>query len=110
MNPLEPVNQIQVDARGLLCPLPVIRLAKAARDAPTGTRITILTNDPAARHDIPAWCRMRGHTLREMTEMAGQPAGAPGADPASAEGKHPAYLRCVVQVQSQPSKATGRGS
>ncbi len=106
------MKQIEVDARGLLCPLPVIRLAKAAREAPAGMQITILASDPAARHDIPAWCRMRGHTLLQMAEVAapGEPPGAPGATPASAEGNHPTYLRCVVQVQSQPSKAAGSGS
>ena len=48
-----------VDARGLRCPLPVIRLAAVARGAAPGTVITVLATDPAARHDVPAWCRMR---------------------------------------------------
>jgi tRNA 2-thiouridine synthesizing protein A len=87
------VNAIEVDARGLRCPLPVIRLAAAARDAPAGTRITVLTSDPAARHDIPAWCRMRDHELREMTQVS-----------------DPAYLRFVVVVRPQPPKAAGAGS
>ncbi|HEY5247466.1 MAG TPA: sulfurtransferase TusA family protein, partial [Dermatophilaceae bacterium] len=63
------VNPVEVDARGLRCPLPVIRLAQAARDAPAGTWIVVLASDPAARYDIPAWCRMRDHELREMTEI-----------------------------------------
>lgn len=52
---------VLVDARGLRCPLPVIRLAAAARDLPAGTELTVLSTDPAARLDVPAWCRMRGH-------------------------------------------------
>ena len=52
-----------VDARGLRCPLPVIRLAAVARDAPAGSEVVVLWSDPAARHDIPAWARMRGHTV-----------------------------------------------
>jgi len=92
-----PVNPIEVDARGLQCPLPVIRLAQEARDAPAGTVIVVLASDPAARYDIPAWCRMRDHELREMTE-------------ATAEGDHPAYLRFVVRVRPQPSNAGGTGS
>ena len=89
------MNAMEVDTRGLRCPLPVIRLAEAARDAPTGTRIIVLTSDPAARHDIPAWCRLRKHELREMTALA-----------------DPAYLRFVVVVGPQPAKAAGgaRGS
>lgn len=54
---------VLVDARGLRCPLPVIRLAAIARDAEPGTEITVLATDPAARHDVPAWCRMRGATF-----------------------------------------------
>lgn len=115
MSSIEPVNRIEVDARGLLCPLPVIRLAEAARDAPAGTLITVLANDPAARHDIPAWCRMRGHELYELTEVTtpGELTGPCGSEPASPGGSHPTYLRCVVRcgaVQPQPPKAAGSGS
>ena len=63
-----PVTGIEVDARGLRCPLPVIRLAAAARDAAAGTVVTVLATDPAARHDVPAWCRMRGQELRTVTD------------------------------------------
>lgn len=54
---------VRVDARGLRCPLPVIRLAAVARDLPAGTTVEVLWTDPAARHDIPAWARMRGHAV-----------------------------------------------
>ena len=50
-----------VDARGERCPLPVIRLARLARDQPAVGRVVLLATDPAAAHDVPAWCRMRGH-------------------------------------------------
>jgi tRNA 2-thiouridine synthesizing protein A len=122
------VNPIEVDARGLRCPLPVIRLARAARDAPAGTRIVVLADDPAARHDIPAWCRMRDHELCELTEVTGVPEvvtgvpeltevpDSPGAGGPPVEGAHPAYLRFVVLVPPEPpatpqrSKAGGMGS
>ncbi|MFE5340746.1 sulfurtransferase TusA family protein [Isoptericola sp. NPDC056578] len=62
------VDAVVVDARGLRCPLPVIRLAAAARDLPAGTLVTVLSTDPAARLDVPAWARMRGHaTVGETT-------------------------------------------
>jgi len=50
-----------VDARGERCPLPVIRLARLVRDDPRPRVVTVLATDPAAAHDVPAWCRMRGH-------------------------------------------------
>ncbi len=49
-----------LDCRGQLCPLPVIELARRIRDVPVGGRIDLATDDPAARVDIPAWCRLRG--------------------------------------------------
>lgn len=52
-----------VQALGRRCPLPVIMLAKLAAGRSPGTRIEVLADDPAAAVDIPAWCRMRGHTF-----------------------------------------------
>lgn len=63
----------EVDARGLRCPLPVIRLAAACRDRAPGTLMVVLTTDPAARIDVPAWARMRGHEIvaqRDIPEDA----------------------------------------
>ena len=100
------MSPIEVDARGLRCPLPVIRLATAARELPAGTVITVLATDPAARHDVPAWCRMRDHELLEVTEV---PDGS-GTDRPTAEGTNPAYLRFVVVLGPQPPKAAGNGS
>lgn len=64
-----------VDARGLRCPLPVIRLAAAAKGLPAGTELTVLSTDPAARLDVPAWCRMRGHEHVETREHRAQDPG-----------------------------------
>ncbi|WP_020393345.1 sulfurtransferase TusA family protein [Kribbella catacumbae] len=52
-----------LDCRGMLCPLPVIKLAQAFPDLAIGDTITILADDPAAATDIPAWCRMRSQEL-----------------------------------------------
>jgi TusA-related sulfurtransferase len=54
-----------VDATGLACPLPVIELAKAVERVPVGGRVRLLATDPAARVDVPVWCRMQRHRLRE---------------------------------------------
>jgi tRNA 2-thiouridine synthesizing protein A len=52
---------IILDQRGRRCPLPVIELARHIGDVPVGASIAVAADDPAARLDIPAWCRMRGH-------------------------------------------------
>ena len=49
-----------VDARGRPCPVPVIELARALPGVEVGEVVEVLSDDPASRHDIPAWCRMRG--------------------------------------------------
>jgi tRNA 2-thiouridine synthesizing protein A len=100
---------VEVDARGLRCPLPVIRLAGAARTAADRAVIVVLATDPAARYDIPAWCRMRGCELIDLREMPEAPEAAGVCDPAvsgpagsataGAARAHPAYLRFVVRVR-----------
>ena len=49
-----------LDCLGRPCPVPVIELAKALSGVDVGEVIEVLSDDPAARYDIPAWCRMRG--------------------------------------------------
>ncbi len=52
-----------LDARGTRCPVPVIRVARAARDLSPGATVVLLADDVAARSDVPAWARMRGHAV-----------------------------------------------
>lgn len=64
----ECVEVVEVDARGLRCPIPVIRLGAAIRDLPAGSLVRLLATDPAARSDVAAFCRMRGHELVESID------------------------------------------
>ncbi|MFI5692922.1 sulfurtransferase TusA family protein [Kribbella sp. NPDC051586] len=59
---------IELDCRGLLCPLPVIKLAKTLPTVAVGETVTVLADDPAAAVDIPAWCRMRSQELVESAD------------------------------------------
>lgn len=70
-----------VDARGLRCPLPVIRLARLVSDDPLVREVTVLATDPAAAHDIPAWCRMRGHSYLGARDHDGYTAHRVGVRP-----------------------------
>ena len=49
-----------IDCLGRPCPVPVIELARALPEVGVGELIEVLSDDPAAAVDIPAWCRMRG--------------------------------------------------
>ncbi|MET8640987.1 aminotransferase class V-fold PLP-dependent enzyme [Streptomyces sp. NPDC004675] len=55
-----PQDALVVDALGKRCPIPVIELAKVFGDVPVGGTVRVLSDDEAARLDIPAWCEMRG--------------------------------------------------
>lgn len=61
-------DHLLVDARGRSCPVPVIELARAIERAPVGARILLLATDPAARIDVPVWCRMQRHRLLEAEQ------------------------------------------
>jgi tRNA 2-thiouridine synthesizing protein A len=50
---------LELDCRGLLCPRPIIELARRFRDVPVGAVVAVVSDDAAAAHDVPAWCRMR---------------------------------------------------
>ena len=55
-----PQISLELDCRGQRCPLPVISLARRWAEVAVGQVVAVTATDPAARHDVPAWCRMRG--------------------------------------------------
>lgn len=50
-----------LDTKGLLCPLPVIRLQEFARSVQRETEVVVIATDPGVLADIPSWCRVNGH-------------------------------------------------
>ena len=56
--PLEPIT---VDARGLKCPLPVLKMEKAMAGLQPGAALLVMATDPMAKVDIPLYCRQNGH-------------------------------------------------
>ncbi len=56
-------EETELDARGLLCPLPVLKAAKRLRGMAPGEVLAVLTDDPAAVIDIPHYCAESGNTL-----------------------------------------------
>jgi tRNA 2-thiouridine synthesizing protein A len=59
---------VEVDARRLLCPMPVIKLQDCLNKQIVGTRVEITSTDPGAMNDIPTWCRINGHELISSRE------------------------------------------
>ncbi len=56
-----------LDCRGLLCPVPIIRLSKAVKELPVGGRIRMMATDPGSEPDMRAWERQTGNRLLEAT-------------------------------------------
>jgi tRNA 2-thiouridine synthesizing protein A len=57
----------EIDARDLLCPLPVLRLRKALARARPGQTLRLIATDPAALIDVPHFCAEQGHSFIEAT-------------------------------------------
>ncbi len=62
----------QLDARRMLCPMPVIRTQNFVAKLPAGDTVDVLCTDPGALHDIPAWCRIHGHEIIGTQELDGE--------------------------------------
>ena len=56
---------IKLDTRGLLCPLPVLKLRKLINNIEKKEKIKLITDDPAAVIDVPHFCNEQGHKLLE---------------------------------------------
>lgn len=58
----------QLDARRLLCPLPVIKTQNKIKELQPGDLLEVICTDPGVRNDIPAWCRINGHQVIAIEE------------------------------------------
>ena len=57
-----------IDARGLKCPLPVLKMEKRLAALPAGARLVVLATDPMAKVDIPLYCRQNGHVCEVSSD------------------------------------------
>lgn len=57
---------LEIDATGLNCPMPVLRLQKALRDIESGARVMLLASDPMAAIDVPHFLNDTGHHLHSQ--------------------------------------------
>lgn len=61
-----------LNARRLLCPLPVIRTQDKVKGLQAGDQLEVTGTDPGIMHDIPAWCRINGHKVLETSAHNGE--------------------------------------
>jgi tRNA 2-thiouridine synthesizing protein A len=62
------MSEYVLDARRLLCPMPVIRTQDKLKTLAAGDTLIVHCTDPGVLEDIPAWCRINGHAVLESTE------------------------------------------
>lgn len=61
----------QVDARGMSCPMPIVKTAQAIKTVPAGALLEVLATDPGSVKDFAAWSRTTGNELIEQSLDAG---------------------------------------
>ena len=59
------IRLIELDTRGLQCPLPVLKLRKAIQNIKPNEKIKLITDDPAAVVDVPHFCNEQGYQITE---------------------------------------------
>jgi len=57
------MSHFELDARRMLCPMPVIKTQNKVKELADGDILTVICTDPGALSDIPAWARINGHTI-----------------------------------------------
>ena len=64
-------GHLLLDTRGTFCPVPIIRTSEALRNLTSGSLVEVVSDDPAIKHDMPAWCRSTGHRIESESEENG---------------------------------------
>lgn len=59
----EPIEAVRLDARGLKCPMPIVRTAQHIKTIASGELLEVLATDPGAVADFAAWSRSTGNEL-----------------------------------------------
>ncbi len=60
-----------LDLKGLLCPIPVVKISKAIKDVNVGEAVEATATDPGVMMDIPAWCASTGNEMAKMDREEG---------------------------------------
>jgi len=61
----------ELDTKGLMCPMPIVKLAKKMKGLDVGAELLLLADDEGAKEDVPAWCRRTGNELVSTVEEGG---------------------------------------
>jgi len=62
------MSEHHLDARRILCPLPVIRTQNMVKELKQGDVLTVVCTDPGTVNDIPTWSRINGHKILDINK------------------------------------------
>ena len=60
-----------LDCKGLSCPMPMLKVAKAMKGLKSGEVLEILGTDPGTKSDLPRWCNKTGNELLDASDLEG---------------------------------------
>jgi tRNA 2-thiouridine synthesizing protein A len=58
-----------LNLKGLLCPMPIVKMAKAIKEIQVGETLEAVASDPGVMADVPAWCRSTGNELVSLDKV-----------------------------------------
>ena len=62
---------VEVDAKGMYCPMPIVKLKKATKSMTAGQVLKLVATDPGSKRDVPAWANKTGAEILETEEGEG---------------------------------------
>jgi tRNA 2-thiouridine synthesizing protein A len=62
---------VELDAKGLKCPMPILKATKAIKEMQTGQTLRVQATDPGSKRDFEGWARNGGYTLLGVDEANG---------------------------------------
>ncbi len=62
----------QLDAKRLICPMPVIKLQEKVKQLLPGDKIELICTDKGVLYDVPAWCRVHGHVVEAIEQLGSE--------------------------------------
>jgi tRNA 2-thiouridine synthesizing protein A len=65
------MDKMVLDAQGLMCPMPIVKLAKKIKEMKVGETLELIADDVGSKEDVPAWCKRTGNELLESREENG---------------------------------------
>lgn len=62
---------VEVDAKGMYCPMPIVKLKKTTKTMKKGQILKLVATDPGSKRDVPAWANKTGAEILETSEGDG---------------------------------------